>query len=205
MTVVVHRVVHVLAVLAIALVAAVPVAAGALDAPGSEATATETGRTATLLEALGGWSAAGGLFGVGFDVTPLRPVLSAAPAEDPRDPRSRVGDPGRAISFDLRLRWPSALGETGGTGALQPYVAVGPALLVAESDDPLAVLADRPDVTLSLGVRAGAGVTWRLDRNATLFGEYRFTRGGDSALAPLGGAARDVSGYDFLYGVRLRF
>jgi len=84
-------------------------------------------------------------------------------------------------------------------------VAVGPALLVVESDDPLGVLADRPDVTLSLGVRAGAGVTWRLDRNATLFGEYRFTRSGDSALAPPGGAAGDVSGYDFLYGVRFRF
>lgn len=201
----VPRVACVLAALAIAMVAARPAAAGALDASGTEPAAPEMGRAAALLEALGGWSAAGGIFGVGIDVTPLRPGLAAAPAGDTRDPRARVGDPGRAISFDLRLRWPSARGETGEAGVLQPYVAVGPALLVAESDDPLAVLADRPDVTLSLGVRAGAGVTWRLDRNATLFGEYRFTRGGDSALMPLGGTAGDLTGYDFLYGVRFRF
>jgi hypothetical protein len=143
--------------------------------------------------------------GLGLDVAPLRPALEPLRAGS-RDPRA-VGDPGRAISFDLRLAWPVAGGDAWSGPALRPYVTLGPALFVMEPADPMAWLGDRGDVALSLGVKAGAGISWHLDPGAVLFGEYRLTRGSEERTLPLGrgGAGPDVSGFDVLYGVRIRF
>jgi hypothetical protein len=115
-------------------------------------------------------------------------------------------DPGTAVSVDLRLTWPGALGPTGEPGTVQPYVAVGPALLVAEPRDMMSPLGPQTDSAVAIGVRAGAGLSWQLDRETALFGEYRLTRGRQDLLGPLGGrGSGELGGFDLLYGVRLRF
>ena len=128
-----------------------------------------------------------GAVGVGVDVGPYR-----------------LFEPSTAVGLDLRLRWPTPL-TTGETSAVEPYLSVGPTLFVTDPDL-LARMADpRADTTLGLGVRAGAGMTWTLDPHALLYGEYHLTRGASERLLPLGRSATDVSGFDLLYGVRLRF
>ena len=150
--------------------------------------------------------------GLGVGVQPLRRdrgPMSASLADAAQallGPYRPLGDRGTAISFDLRLRWPSPL-DLPGAGALQPYVAVGPALFVAEPDVPSQILNSRADTALSLGVRAGAGVTLDFDRNASFFSEYRFTRGArdSNVLGGRGSGGEDPVGFDLLYGVRFRF
>ncbi len=182
---------RVLATLMLLLVAGSPAAAGPLDGPHDR----------LALDGLRGpWLGAGPILGFGLDVSPLRPV--AAALESPEAARIRLADPGRAVSFDLTLRWPSVGDDT---PALRPYVAFGPALFVSEPLSPLAVLGERQEPALSLGLRAGAGLTWQVDRNATLFGESQITRGGADALLPSGSPAGGVTGFDVLYGVRIRF
>jgi hypothetical protein len=129
----------------------------------------------------------GGVFDVGVDVGPYRLL-----------------EPSTSVGFDLRLRWPSpaALGDL---ATVQPYFLLGPTFFMTDPDPVTRALDPRADTTYGLGVRAGAGLTWTLDPNATLFGEYRVTRGGGERLLPLGRSASDVSGYDLMYGVRVRF
>ncbi len=152
-----------------------------------------------------GMGAGHSLFGVGLDVTPLRPALTPIP-EAPT--RLTLTDPGTAISLDLRLRWPTLPStDRAGVSLPQPYVTLGPALFVIDPVDALVASSAGGDVSLSLGVRAGVGLTWQLDRNALLFGEYRLTRGADDrSVVPGGGGGSGAgAGYDLLYGVRLRF
>jgi hypothetical protein len=150
---------------------------------------------------------------LGFDVTRLRPDLGLsriAPGIEPG-----AGTPYRlidsnlqhtAVSFDLRLVWPSPR-EYGSSG-LQPYFAVGPAVFVAERNpfaNPLGTLAD---VAVRIGLKAGAGIHWQFDPTAALFGEYRLMRGTDNPVLSSGGrlgSGSGVSGHDLLYGLRLRF
>lgn len=116
----------------------------------------------------------------------------------------RLLDPdlhGTAISFDLKLRWPSA----SPIGAVEPYVSVGPTLFVTGSDNVarFGQVAPRPDSAMSLGLSWGAGLAWRLSRNAELFGGYRFLQyGRDSALSHGERSESDLIGQ---YGIRLRF
>ncbi len=117
----------------------------------------------------------------------------------------RLLDPGAAVALDLRLSWPGAA-EPPRAGTLRPYLSLGPALLLAEPVDAPGVAGPRGEGTVAIGVRAGAGVTWQLDPSAALFSEYHVTRGGPEWLGPLGGrSAGDVTGFDLLYGIRLRF
>jgi hypothetical protein len=149
----------------------------------------------------------GSAFTFGFGVSPLRPQLPAPLAAVPGGPVSESGRPtdfdslGNVLSFDFTLRWPGAETAT----ALEPYLAVGPALFVVEPDYPGRLLGTRVDPTFRLGARAGAGLNWRLTRDVTLFGAYEVTRGGDAALGakPAGDGA--VGGYDFTYGLRFRY
>jgi len=129
----------------------------------------------------------GGLFDVGVDVGPYRLL-----------------EPSTSVGFDLRVRWPSPT-VLNDLAAVQPYFSLGPTFFMTDPDHVTRTLDPRSDTTYGLGVRAGAGVTWTLDPNSTLFGEYRVTRGGGERLLPLGRSATDVSGYDLLYGVRVRF
>src|SRR5262249_44040581 len=129
----------------------------------------------------------GGVFDVGIDVGPYRLV-----------------EPSTSVGFDLRLRWPS-FAPVGDLATVQPYFLIGPTFFMTDPDQITRTLDPRADTTYGLGVRAGAGLTWTLDPSATLFGEYRVTRGGGERLRPLGRSASDVSGYDLMYGVRVRF
>jgi len=150
---------------------------------------------------------------VGFDVTRFRPDLGlsrlAAGIEPNAATAYRFIDSNlqqTAVSLDLKLVWPSA--RDADTGPLQPYLAFGPAIFVSERNafaNPLGTLAD---VAVWVGVKAGAGISWQIDAAAALFGEYRITRGTDSPLLSSGGRlgpGSGASGYDLLYGLRLRF
>jgi hypothetical protein len=182
-----------LGILAVTVVAAGPVAA-------------QTGTSSeNLLElaARGGPSVA-----LGFGVSPVHleliPPPEAVPGSTAIESRM-LGDRepgGRAVSFDIRLKWPT------GELPIEPYLVVGPALFV----DPLQELASPisipADPVLRLGAKAGAGFNWRLGKDATLFGSYDITTpapdrfGYPGSRAP---AASTSPGYDLLYGVRFRY
>jgi hypothetical protein len=142
--------------------------------------------------------------GFGFGVSPIHWELIAPLETTPgpaatesrmfydREPR------GSAMSFDLKLKWPTA-------EQLEPYVFVGPALLV---DQPKDLLGIASDPTLHLGAKAGAGFNWRLTKDATLFGSYDVTTTTVDGLTSLSGktpAASPATGYDLMYGVRFRY
>ena len=129
----------------------------------------------------------GGLLDMGVDVGPYRLL-----------------EPSTSVGFDVRMRWPSPAG-LGDLSALQPYFLVGPTFFMTDPDHVTRTLDPRADTTYGLGVRAGAGVNWSLDPDSTLYGEYHVTRGGAERLLPLGRSATDVSGFDLMYGVRVRF
>ena len=83
---------------------------------------------------------------------------------------------GRTVSLDFKLRWPTA--EFG----LEPYLVVGPALLVEQPHDPLDLTGTPADPSVRLGAKAGAGFNWLLTNGATLFGSYDVTASGVDAL-----------------------
>jgi hypothetical protein len=105
-----------------------------------------------------------------------------------------------AISFDLKLKWPGS----DLTRTLQPYLVVGPALLVVEPDYVSRMLGTRVDPDLRLGARAGAGLDWHVGKDLTLFGAWETTNAGKS-LGTRSPADPTVSGHDFTYGLRLRY
>jgi hypothetical protein len=142
--------------------------------------------------------------GFGFGVSPIHWDLIAPLDTTPgpaatesrmfydREPR------GSAMSFDLKLRWPTA-------EQLEPYLFVGPALLV---DQPRDLIGIASEPTLHLGAKAGAGFNWRLTKDATLFGSYDVTTTTVDGLSSLGGktpATSPATGYDVMYGVRFRY
>ena len=64
------------------------------------------------------------------------------------------------------------------------------------------------DTVLRLGAKAGAGFNWRLSRDAALFGSYDITTTTVDGFTSPGAKAPATalpSGYDVLYGVRLRY
>ena len=133
---------------------------------------------------------------LGFGVTPLRPQL-APPRPAPADLSLMEST---ALSFELKLRWPGS----DVTKSLQPYVVLGPALLVVEPDYVSRMLGTRVDPDLRLGARAGAGVDWHLGKAMTLFGAWETT---SEAASPRSRTPGDsgVGGFDFTYGLRLRY
>jgi hypothetical protein len=135
----------------------------------------------------------GDALSLGFGVTPLRPQL-ISPRPAPADLDLLQSS---AISFDLKLKWP-------GTDVLQPYVVVGPALFVVEPDYFSRLLGTRVDPDLKVGTRAGAGLDWRLGKDLTLFGAWETTSPAPSSKGRASGDA-GISGYDFTYGIRLRY
>jgi len=129
----------------------------------------------------------GGVLDMGVDVSPYRLL-----------------EPSTSVGFDLRLRWPSPA-PLGDLSTLQPYLLVGPTFFMTDPDHITRTLDPRADTTYGVGLRAGAGLNVTLDPNSTLYGEYHVTRGGAERLLPLGRSATDVSGFDLMYGVRVRF
>jgi hypothetical protein len=156
------------------------------------ATALAASPTEPVLEHL---TDLGGALSLGFGVTPLRPQLTP-PIPGPAD----VDLQSTALSFDLRLKWPGV----DVLKSFEPFLSVGPALFVVEPDYVSRLLGTRVDPALRLGAKAGAGVNWHLGKDLTLFGAYEATSGGApfGARTPTDGA---VTGYDFTYGIRLRY
>jgi hypothetical protein len=138
----------------------------------------------------------GDTLSLGFGITPLRPQLTP--------PRPAPADldllQSTALSFDLKLKWPGA----DVTKSLQPYLVLGPALFVVEPDYLSRLLGTRVEPDLRLGARAGAGVDWHLSKDLTLFGTWETT---SEAASPRGRPSTEsgVTGYDFTYGIRLRY
>jgi hypothetical protein len=137
----------------------------------------------------------GASISLGFDVAPLRPELVPPISATPGVPAD-LDRPSTALSFDLKLGWPGA----DVLRSVEPYVALGPALFVVEPDYFGRLLGTRVDPTLRLGAKAGAGLNWHLGKDTTLFGAYETTTG----FSPRG-TRDDVSGFDFTYGIRLRY
>jgi hypothetical protein len=146
--------------------------------------------------------------GLGFGVLPLHWELIAAPESmsgTSADDRF-VGDlepRGKAVSLDVKLRWPTA------ELPIEPYVVLGPALFVERPHDLSSLMAVPSDPTFRVGAKAGAGFNWRLSREATLFGSYDVTTtkvdGGFSSPGSKAPATNSPTGYDLLYGVRFRY
>jgi hypothetical protein len=94
---------------------------------------------------------------------------------------------------------------------LEPFVTLGPALLVAplSTDIPRYLdLHDPADTGLSLGVRGGAGVSLQLGKSTSLFGQYSLTRATADRLLGTGGRSpldSSVTAHDLLYGLSVRF
>lgn len=146
--------------------------------------------------------------GLSFGVSPLHWELIVPPEAVHGSTAAEIGllgdrEPrGRAVSFDIKLTWPTA------ELPIEPYLVLGPALFVDQPQDPSSLIGISADPALRLGAKAGAGFNWRLSKDATLFGSYdvttttvdRFTAPG--ARAP---AASSPNGYDLLYGVRFRY
>ena len=145
---------------------------------------------------------------LGFGVSPLHwesmaplPGVATSTAAESR----RLADQealGRGVSFDFRLKWPGA--EFG----LEPYVVLGPALLVEQRYDTSDLLGPPADPAFHLGAKAGAGFNWKLSSGATLFGSYDVTTTGVDAFtssrtkAPATGVTTE---HELLYGVRFRY
>lgn len=116
---------------------------------------------------------------------------------------------GTAMSFDLKLRWPSSSSSgTSTTGSLAPYLSFGPTFLVPGAEG--VVRPGQPTGSngpMALGLSWGAGLSWRFARNAELFGSYRFMQFGRDSLShgdrPFSDS--ELTGHDFLYGINLRF
>jgi hypothetical protein len=161
--------------------------------------------------ALGRWFEADS--SVGLDLTRFRPDLGLsrlAPGIEPSAGTAyRFIDSNlqqSALSLDLKLVWPSTWDAA--TGLLRPYLAFGPALFFSERNPFANPLGTMADVAVWVGVKAGAGISWQIDSAASLFGEYRITRGTDSPLLSTGGrlgSGNSASGFDLLYGVRFKF
>jgi hypothetical protein len=146
--------------------------------------------------------------GLGFGVSPLHweligppePIPGSTAAESRMlwDRESR----GRAVSFDLKLKWPT------GDLPIEPYVFLGPAFFVDQPHELSSLIGISADPVLRLGAKAGAGFNWRLTRDATLFGSYDITTTTGEGFTSPGTKAPPASaptGYDVLYGVRFRY
>ena len=131
----------------------------------------------------------------GFGVAPLKPQLTP-PRPAPADLDLMQST---AVSFDLKLKWPGS-----DVTKIQPYVVLGPALFIVEPDYLSRLLGTRVDPDLRLGARAGAGLDWHLGKDLTLFGAWETTSEAPHGKPRTPGES-GVTGFDFTYGLRLRY
>ena len=179
-----------------------------LTAVGGAPVTTEAGASSdTLLELAAG---GGPSVGLGFGVSPLHWEPIASPQAGPSfgsGQNATLADlepRGRALSLDVKLRWPGAEPAMG----LEPYVVMGPALFVNQPHDLSSLTGIPDDPVVRVGAKAGAGFNWRLGKDATLFGSYDITTTTVDGFASRGTKAPATSaptGYDILYGVRFRY
>jgi opacity protein-like surface antigen len=115
---------------------------------------------------------------------------------------------GTAVSFDLKLKWPSAAG--GSTlGSLAPYLSFGPTVLFPGAEGAARPVQPglRSDSPMAIGLSWGAGLSWRIARNAELYGGYRFMQFGRDTSHPERSipSESELTGHDVLYGISVRF
>jgi hypothetical protein len=145
----------------------------------------------------------------GLGVSPLRSQFGlgapvAATGAQGGEPAGLLDPDGKALSFDLKLGWPG----TDQLSLLEPYVKLGPALFIVEPDYFRRLGGARPDPAYRLGAKASAGVNLHLGKNAELFSAYETMSPNQTAMPPFGAktpAETGISGYDFMYGLRLRY
>jgi hypothetical protein len=146
--------------------------------------------------------------GLGFGVSPLHWELLALPEATPGSTaaESRMlwdrEARGSAVSFDITLKWPTE------KLPIEPYLFIGPALFVDQPQEFSSPTGIPADSVFRLGAKAGAGFTWRLSRDATLFGSYDVTTSTVDGFTSAGAKAPGTSaptGYDLLYGIRFRY
>ncbi len=109
----------------------------------------------------------------------------------------------KAMSFDLKLKWPGAE-----TMPVEPYVTLGPALIVTDPDSFAALAGSRVDPAVRLGAKVGGGLNWRLGKDTTLFGAYGFTTDSPNGLltdGPRKSGDAGNTGFDLMYGLRFRY
>jgi hypothetical protein len=141
----------------------------------------------------------GAAISLGFGVSPLRWEV----VPPPLGARTDVDTRSTAMSFDIKLRWPGTE-----TSVVEPYVAFGPALFVVEPDDLSRLLGTRVDPALRMGAKAGVGLNWKLGKDTTFFSAYELSTAGHGGLGSPGArssADSPLNGYDFTYGIRLRY
>ena len=82
-----------------------------------------------------------------------------------------------AIAFPLMGRLPLSVSKEYPNGRTQPYVLVGPTIFVATYTDPGGHFfpQGQKDTDTSVGLTAGAGLTFMVTPSIDLFTEYRFT------------------------------
>jgi opacity protein-like surface antigen len=117
---------------------------------------------------------------------------------------------GTAVSFDLKLQWPlSSASGSSGLGPLAPYLSFGPTVLMpgAEGVSRPGLSGTRSEGPMTFGLSWGGGLSWRLSRNAELFGAYRFLQFGRDSLShgDRSTADSELTGHDVLYGISVRF
>jgi len=96
----------------------------------------------------------------------------------------------------------------GETSVVEPYVAFRPALFVVEPDDVSRLLGTRVDPALRVGAKAGVGLNWKLGKDTTFFSAYELSTAGHGGLGSPGArssADSALNGFDFTYGIRLRY
>jgi opacity protein-like surface antigen len=81
-----------------------------------------------------------------------------------------------SVGLDLLLRWPLLTSSAFPRGRLQPYVAVGPAVFIAQFRDTSNFSpSNQSDTDTAVGVKTAGGLAWHFTRNLAVFAEYRFT------------------------------
>jgi opacity protein-like surface antigen len=123
--------------------------------------------------------------GVGVDVFHFQPTIGGgqtleitAPGLNGTTTVQTINVSVLGLGFDvLRLRLPLLQGEDYPHGRLQPYLTAGPALFWTRLKDTtnLGPPANQSNTDMSVGVKAGAGMSYQVTQLIGLFGEYRFT------------------------------
>jgi len=152
-------------------------------------------------------------FSLGVDTTRFRvSTFGARPAIATEDPALTSGPYhlidsdllGTAVSFDLKLRWPTSSSST--LGPVAPYLSVGPTLLVPGAEG-----VSRPgqpgrsEGPLAVGLSWGAGLSWKLSPSTELYGGYRFLQFGRDGSLSHERPETELTGHDVLYGISVRF
>ena len=123
--------------------------------------------------------------GVGLDVFHFQPTIGGgqtleitAPGLNGTTTIQTINVSVLGLGFDLlRLRLPLLQSDDYPTGRLQPYLTAGPALFWTRLKDTtnLGPPANQSNTDMSVGVNAGAGMSYQITQLIGLFGEYRFT------------------------------